>query len=196
MVQLDIGLAYVVQEAFVHQFQYPFLVLVADGVLEQGAFLADPRAGLEAPVPCGQRQAVGPATAVAGQHKNGGGFAPDFQLFQRADRLLLIQRGHGHDQCRRAAGKFRCLGVVGHRQEFPGRLVIQNAPFEPQGVAVVFVVIPIGAELAIAQPLVKIDGAGVVFPNFQAHQNPVCFYRFFLCLTNQLLAHAPATNRG
>src|SRR5690554_7576470 len=127
-----------IQEAFVHQFQYPFLVLVADGVLEQGAFLADPRAGLEAPVPCGQRQAVGPATAVAGEHENSSGFAPDFQLFQRADRLLLIQRGHGHDQCRRPAGKLRRLGVVGHRQEFPGWLVIQNAPFEPQGVAVVF----------------------------------------------------------
>src|SRR5690554_2207271 len=89
-------------------------------------------AGLEALVPGRQRQAVGAATAVAGEHENGVGFAPDFQLFQRADGLLLIQGGHGHGQCRRPAGKLRRLGVVGHRQEFPGRLVIQNAPFRSE----------------------------------------------------------------
>ena len=56
----------------------------------------------------------------------------------------------------------------------------------------VFIVIPIGPKLAVAQSLVKSDSCGVIFPHFQPHDNPVRFNRNGLALAHELLSQPVA----
>src|SRR5690606_3044993 len=114
---------------------------------------------------------MGTATSMAGEHEDGGGLAPDFQLFQSVELLLFIQSRHRHDQSRGAAGEFSGLGVVGNRKILTGRLVIQNPALKTQGSSVVFVVVPIAAKLAIAQAPIQINGTCIILTYFQTHDD-------------------------
>jgi hypothetical protein len=58
----------------------------------------------------------------------------------------------------------------------------------------VLIVIPIGAKLAVAQPVVESDRALVIFTDFQAHDDTASVHRFGFRLTHQFLAHTPAPN--
>ena len=58
----------------------------------------------------------------------------------------------------------------------------------------VFVIVPVGAELAIAQALVEVDGASVILADFQAHDDTASVHRLRFCFPYQFFAHALATH--
>ncbi len=195
MLDAHAGFADFLDEIGLDQTDDFLLLLVAHAIGEHRPILADEHIDDEAPLPGGQRQAVGSASTMSGGHEDGRRLAPQAQFERPVEHQVRLLRLHGHHQAGRAAGEFQRLGVVGNKRVVSRKMRRQRL-FHAHRVDMILVIIGIGRKGAVAGFFVEREGARVVPAHFQPHHHEALFQGDLFRLGQQRAGDAAALSVG